>query len=153
MACYHACKCPTPIRWSRRNAAVSDEIGRVARGSSTRDYLFEGVKECVILLWVVEEKSDGERVVRRTGTGGSLVPVRHRSGARPRCGAVRPKDRIGLGFVDAGRHSTRRRERHGAEEGEPNRRTEDDARTQRTSRGGRIEVNAPARRGNRETTS
>src|SRR5256886_16836057 len=116
MARYHACKCPTPIRWSRRNVAVSDEIGRVARVSSTRDYLFEGVKECVILLWVVEEKSDGERVVRRTGTGGSFVPVRHRTGAWPRCGAVRPKDRIGIRFIDAGRHSTSRDERDGGKE-------------------------------------
>src|SRR5205807_10519351 len=54
MARYHACKCPTPVRWSRPNVAVSDGIGRVARVSWTRDYLFEGVKECVILLWVVE---------------------------------------------------------------------------------------------------
>src|SRR5207249_4090259 len=113
---YHACKCPTAVRWSRPTVAVSDGIGRVAGVPSTRDYLFEGVNECVILLWVVEEKSDGERVVRRIGTGGSLVPVRHRSGPRPRCGAVRPKDRIGLGFVDAGRHSTRRRERDGGDD-------------------------------------
>src|SRR5438105_10737757 len=35
MACYHACKCPTPIRWIRRTAAVSDEIGRVALVSAT----------------------------------------------------------------------------------------------------------------------
>src|SRR5438132_4916307 len=53
MARYHAAKCPTPVRWSRPNVAVSDGIGRVARVSWTRDYLFEGVKECVILLWVV----------------------------------------------------------------------------------------------------
>src|SRR5437879_8967365 len=53
MARYHARKCPTPVRWSRPNVAVSDGIGRVARVSWTRDYLFEGVKECVILLWVV----------------------------------------------------------------------------------------------------
>src|SRR5205807_5762218 len=113
MARYHACKCPTPVRWSRPNVAVSDGIGRVARVSWTRDYLFEGVKECVILLWVVGGKSDGKRVVRRIGTGGSLVPIGHRYGPRPRCGAVRPKDRIGLSFVDAGRHSARRRERDG----------------------------------------
>src|SRR5438309_12054197 len=113
MARYHAGERQTLVRWRGPNVAVSDEIERVARVSSTRDYLFEGVNECVILLWVVEEKSDGERVVRRSGTGGSLVPVRHRSGLRPRCGAVRPKDRIGVGFVGAGRHSTRRRERDG----------------------------------------
>src|SRR5439155_21683113 len=53
MARYHACKCPTPVRWSRPNVAVSDGIGRVARVPSTRDYLFEGAKECVIVLWVV----------------------------------------------------------------------------------------------------
>src|SRR2546430_680750 len=116
MARYHAGKRQTLSRWRGPNVAVSDSIERVARISSTRDYLFEGVKECVILLWVVEEKSDGERVVRRIGTGGSLVPVRHRYGPRPRCGAVRPKDRIGLGFVDAGRHSTRRRERDGGDD-------------------------------------
>src|SRR2546426_7195130 len=116
MARYHAGERQTLVRWRGPNVAVSDGIGRVARVSSTRDYLFEGVKECVILLWVAEEKLDGKRVVRRTGTGGSLVPVRHRSGPRPRCGAVRPKDWIGLGFVDAGKHSARRRERDGGDD-------------------------------------
>src|SRR5205807_935048 len=35
MARYHACKCPTPVRWSRPNVAVSDGIGRIARVPST----------------------------------------------------------------------------------------------------------------------
>src|SRR5438445_12417514 len=75
---YHACKCPTAVRWSRPTVAVSDGIGRVAGVPSTRDYRFEGVNACVILLRVGEEKSDGQRVGRRLGTGGSPVSVRHR---------------------------------------------------------------------------
>src|SRR5205807_8246166 len=40
---YHPCKCPTAVRWSRPNAAVSDVIGLVAAVSSTTSSLFEGV--------------------------------------------------------------------------------------------------------------
>src|SRR5438046_9891283 len=57
---YHPCKSPTAVRWSRPNVAVSDGIGLVAGVPWTRDYLLEGDKVGVVLLWHLEEDTHEE---------------------------------------------------------------------------------------------